>query len=130
MFNKYFFLKINHQNLKRTAVITEKNIEVDYSTLFNNIKSYSNKYYWLFFLICLQGFIGWYMVSSGLIENNDVNHFRLSIHLSLALFILCLIFWFILNIINVSIVQFFCHFALGISVKYTHQDVTHITELK
>tara|TARA_B110000305_G_C19041537_1_gene448435 strand:- start:14 stop:604 length:591 start_codon:yes stop_codon:yes gene_type:complete len=38
------------------------------------------------------------MVSSGLIQNNDVSHFRLSIHLSLALFILCLIFWFILSI--------------------------------
>jgi len=48
--------------------------------------------------VCLQGFIGWYMVSSGLIENNDVSHFRLSIHLSLALFILCLIFWYILDI--------------------------------
>ena len=38
------------------------------------------------------------MVSSGLIENNDVSHFRLSVHLTLALFILCLIFWFILEI--------------------------------
>ena len=42
------------------------------------------------------------MVSSGLIENNDVSHFRLSIHLSLALFILCLIFWFILNIFKIE----------------------------
>ena len=42
------------------------------------------------------------MVSSGLIENNDVSHFRLSIHLSLALFILCLIFWFILNIYKIE----------------------------
>ena len=65
---------------------------------FKNTKHYSNKYYWIFFLVCLQGFIGWYMVSSGLIENNDVSHFRLSIHLSLALFILCLIFWYILDI--------------------------------
>ena len=65
---------------------------------FKNTPHYSNKYYWIFFLVCLQGFIGWYMVSSGLIENNDVSHFRLSIHLSLALFILCLIFWYILDI--------------------------------
>jgi len=42
------------------------------------------------------------MVSSGLIENNDVSHFRLSIHLSLALFILCLIFWHILNIYKIE----------------------------
>ena len=52
--------------------------------------------------MCLQGFIGWYMVSSGLIENNDVSHFRLSIHLSLALFILCLIFWYILDIYQIK----------------------------
>ena len=42
------------------------------------------------------------MVSSGLIQNNDVSHFRLSIHLSLALFILCLIFWFILDIFKIE----------------------------
>ena len=69
-----------------------------FSLYFKNTQHYSNKYYWIFFLVCLQGFIGWYMVSSGLIENNDVSHFRLSIHLSLALFILCLIFWYILDI--------------------------------
>ena len=56
--------------------------------------------------MCLQGFIGWYMVSSGLIQNNDVSHFRLSIHLSLALFILCLIFWFILNVYKIKKFQF------------------------
>jgi cytochrome c oxidase assembly protein subunit 15 len=50
----------------------------------------------------VQGFIGWFMVSSGLIENNDVSHFRLSIHLSLALFLLCLIFWYLLEIYNID----------------------------
>jgi len=69
---------------------------------FKKAKYYSNKYYWIFFLVCLQGFIGWYMVSSGLIKNNDVSHFRLSLHLSLALFILCLIFWFILEVFEVK----------------------------
>ena len=46
----------------------------------------------IFFLICLQGFIGWYMVSSGLIDNVDVSHYRLSLHLVLAFIILSLIF--------------------------------------
>ena len=69
---------------------------------FKGTKFYSNKYYIIFILICLQGFIGWYMVSSGLIENNDVSHFRLSIHLSLALFILILTFWFLLELSNVN----------------------------
>jgi len=73
-----------------------------FSLYFKTTSYYSKKYYWLFFLVCLQGFIGWYMVSSGLIENNNVSHFRLSIHLSLALFIICLIFWYILDIYKIE----------------------------
>ena len=49
--------------------------------------------YFIFFLICFQGFIGWYMVSSGLIDRVDVSHFRLSVHLLIAFLILSLIFW-------------------------------------
>jgi len=49
--------------------------------------------YLIFFLICFQGFIGWYMVSSGLVDRVDVSHFRLSIHLLIAFFILSLILW-------------------------------------
>ena len=50
-------------------------------------------FYIIFFLICFQGFIGWYMVSSGLDNRVDVSHFRLSIHLLIAFIILSLIFW-------------------------------------
>jgi len=49
--------------------------------------------YFIFLLICFQGFIGWYMVSSGLIDRVDVSHFRLSIHLIIAFFIISLILW-------------------------------------
>ena len=49
--------------------------------------------YLIFFLICFQGFIGWYMVSSGLVDRIDVSHFRLSTHLLIAFLILSLIFW-------------------------------------
>ena len=49
--------------------------------------------YFIFFLICFQGFIGWYMVSSGLINRVDVSHFRLSIHLLIAFLILTLVYW-------------------------------------
>tara|TARA_Y100000591_G_C21749957_1_gene654188 strand:- start:579 stop:1181 length:603 start_codon:yes stop_codon:yes gene_type:complete len=43
--------------------------------------------------------MGWYMVQSGLVNNVDVSHFRLSIHLLFAFIILSLILWnyFILN---------------------------------
>ncbi len=50
-------------------------------------------FYLIFLLICFQGFIGWYMVSSGLVERVDVSHFRLSLHLFLAFLILSLILW-------------------------------------
>ena len=57
-------------------------------------------FYIIFFLICFQGFIGWYMVSSGLVDRVDVSHFRLSIHLFMAFLILSLIYWNYLKVIN------------------------------
>ena len=54
--------------------------------------------YLIFFLICFQGFIGWYMVSSGLINRVDVSHFRLSFHLIIAFFIISLILWNYFNL--------------------------------
>ena len=55
-------------------------------------------FYFIFFLICFQGFLGWYMVSSGLVDRIDVSHYRLSVHLVLAFLILSLIFWSYLKI--------------------------------
>ena len=54
--------------------------------------------YSIFLLICFQGFIGWYMVSSGLVDRVDVSHFRLSIHLIVAFLIISLILWNYLNL--------------------------------
>ena len=51
----------------------------------------------IFLLICFQGFIGWYMVESGLVNRVDVSHFRLSMHLTTAFIILSLILWQILK---------------------------------
>ena len=61
--------------------------------------------YLIFFLICFQGFIGWYMVSSGLVNRIDVSHFRLSIHLLIAFLILSLIFWNYLKIKITTIIS-------------------------
>ena len=57
--------------------------------------------YLIFILICFQGFIGWYMVSSGLVDRVDVSHYRLSLHLVLAFIILSLIFWNYLSLQNI-----------------------------
>ena len=64
--------------------------KINFSKLFH--------FYLIFFLICLQGFIGWYMVKSGLVDRVDVSHFRLSIHLLIAFLILSLIYWNYLRI--------------------------------
>ncbi|MGD9828274.1 MAG: COX15/CtaA family protein [Hyphomicrobiaceae bacterium] len=40
----------------------------------------------------LQGFIGWIMVASGLVDRTSVSHYRLTIHLGLAILILGLVF--------------------------------------
>ena len=55
-------------------------------------------FYFIFSLICFQGFIGWYMVSSGLIDRVDVSHYRLALHLVIAFIILSLIYWSYLSI--------------------------------
>ena len=101
-FKIIFYWEYAHRLLARVVGLFCLIPLIIFSLKFRSNKFYSNKYYFIFFLICLQGFIGWFMVSSGLIENNDVSHFRLSIHLSLALFILCLIFWFILDFYNIK----------------------------
>ena len=72
-----------------------------YFTFKVNLKNLLN-YYFIFILICFQGFIGWYMVSSGLVNRVDVSHFRLSLHLVIAFIILSLIFWNYLKL-NISI---------------------------
>jgi len=105
-FKIIFYWEYAHRVLARFVGLFTFIPLIIFSLKFKNAKYYSNKYYWIFFLICLQGFVGWYMVSSGLVQNNDVSHFRLSLHLSLALFILCLIFWFILSIYKIKKFEF------------------------
>jgi cytochrome c oxidase assembly protein subunit 15 len=101
-FKVIFYWEYAHRLLARIVGLFSLFPLLFFTLKFKNIEFYSNKYYLIFLLICLQGFIGWFMVSSGLIENNDVSHFRLSIHLSLALFLLCLIFWYLLEIYNID----------------------------
>ncbi|MEO8650974.1 MAG: COX15/CtaA family protein [Hyphomicrobiaceae bacterium] len=47
----------------------------------------------LFMLGGLQGAIGWYMVSSGLVDRIDVSHYRLALHLTVAFLIFSLLLW-------------------------------------
>ena len=70
-------------------------------------KEYNIKFLLLFLLILIQGTVGWYMVKSGLIENTTVSHYRLAIHLNLALILFSAAFWYLLNLKNTQSIIFF-----------------------
>jgi cytochrome c oxidase assembly protein subunit 15 len=46
-----------------------------------------------------QGFLGWYMVKSGLVDNPDVSHFRLAAHLTTAFLTFAATLWVALDLI-------------------------------
>ena len=46
----------------------------------------------------LQGFLGWYMVKSGLVDNPDVSHYRLAAHLTTAFITFAATFWVALDL--------------------------------
>ena len=51
-----------------------------------------------FLLGGLQGFVGWIMVKSGLVDQPQVSHLRLALHFGLALFVAHWIYWIILDL--------------------------------
>ena len=53
----------------------------------------------LLFMGGFQGFLGWFMVKSGLIDNPDVSHFRLALHLTFAFITFAYTFWVALDLI-------------------------------
>jgi len=54
-------------------------------------------------LVGFQGFIGWWMVASGLVDRPDVAHERLALHLSTALLLLCALIWTALDLRALSL---------------------------
>jgi len=53
----------------------------------------------IFFMGGFQGFLGWYMVKSGLIKNPDVSHYRLALHLVTAFATFGYTFWVALSLL-------------------------------
>ena len=74
--------------------------------------------YSVFILVCAQGLIGWYMVSSGLVDRVDVSHYRLSIHLFMAFLILSSLVWYYLNHKNTLSKNFFINSSKLYSIKF------------
>ena len=64
------------------------------------------------FLIAVQGYIGWYMVQSGLSERVDVSQYRLATHLTMAFIIIYVSFFLLFDILNIESNQktVFSHF--------------------
>lgn len=56
------------------------------------------KSYVLLAMGALQGFFGWYMVKSGLVNDPDVSHFRLSLHLTFAFLTFAYTLWVALDL--------------------------------
>lgn len=50
----------------------------------------------------LQGFVGWWMVQSGLIDRPDVSHYRLATHLGLASILFAALIWSAFGLSNAS----------------------------
>ena len=96
-FKFIFWWEYIHRVLARLLVLFYI-IPFVYFFLKNKIKK-NEIYFFLLIFICflLQGFMGWYMVKSGLVSDTDVSHYRLAAHLSLAILIYCMIFWSLLN---------------------------------
>ncbi len=54
------------------------------------------------FLIAVQGYIGWYMVQSGLTERVDVSQYRLATHLTMAFIIIYFSLFLLFDILNIE----------------------------
>lgn len=99
-FKKIYFWEWSHRLLGRTIGIVfalpllwfwvRKKVPV----------GYGRKLLGLLALGGLQGFMGWYMVKSGLVDRPSVSHFRLAAHLGLAVLIFCLMWWMALDFIK------------------------------
>ena len=100
-FKIIFWWEWAHRQLGRLIGLTVL-LPMIYFTIKNGVWIL-REYLTIFFLVCFQGFIGWYMVSSGLIDKIDVSHYRLSIHLVTAFIILSIVFWKYLNLTDIKI---------------------------
>ena len=94
-FKRIFFWEYFHRIWGRLIGIT-------YSLPFlyfwvKNKLTFSEKIYFLSLLAlgAFQAFMGWFMVRSGLTENPDVSHFRLSLHLLVAFIIYSLLLFYL-----------------------------------
>ena len=102
-FKVIFWWEWGHRFLGRLIGLTFL-IPLVYFTFKKGLKK-TISYHLIFILICFQGFVGWFMVKSGLVDRVDVSHYRLSLHLTIAFIILSLILWQILKFNKSSVIN-------------------------
>jgi cytochrome c oxidase assembly protein subunit 15 len=92
-FKTIYWWEYNHRLLGRFIGLFYL-IPLFYFTIKKTIKKNSLiSLYLILILILFQGYIGWYMVKSGLTERIDISHYRLATHLTLAFIIYLLLLW-------------------------------------
>ena len=96
-FKVIFYWEYTHRILARLigVFILIPLIYFHFSKKINN--RYMTPCYVILFLVITQGIVGWYMVKSGLVNNITVSHYRLALHLTIALVIISIIFWVFIN---------------------------------
>ena len=115
-FKVIFWWEWIHRFLGRLIGITYL-VPLIYYTYRTSFKKMMNLYL-IFFLICFQGFIGWYMVSSGLVDRVDVSHYRLAVHLMIAFIILSLILWNYFDLKNFNLPEKNINFNLSLFLLF------------
>ena len=95
-FKKIFFWEYFHRIWGRLIGLVFF-IPLFYFWITKKLSTKKKKYLLLVLLLgCLQAFMGWYMVESGLVDKPDVSQYRLAAHLSLAFIIYSIVlflFW-------------------------------------
>ena len=94
-FKKIFFWEYFHRIWGRLIGLTYT-LPLIYFWLTNKFTSSEKVFFSILLLFgASQAFMGWYMVKSGLTENPDVSHFRLSAHLFIAFLIYSMLLFYL-----------------------------------
>ena len=101
-FKWIFFWEYSHRLLGRVLGILFLIPYIYFSIKKKIPKNLNKKLLFCFILGGIQGLLGWYMVQSGLVNIPRVSHFRLTAHLSLALFLFCYMFWLFLDLLFIE----------------------------
>ena len=99
-FKKIFFWEYFHRIWGRLIGLTFI-LPLTIFWLLDCFSLFEKKFFSLLTLLgCFQGFMGYFMVKSGLVDKPDVSHFRLSAHLIIAFAIYSMLLYFFWNLIS------------------------------